>query len=71
VWRSDGCRREDIPLRIEPEAGQVSENDSQPPSKDPWHVLQEDGSRLYHANDVSDSGPEPPLVVESAVLPGG
>ncbi len=62
VGGADVGRVEAAPLRIEPERGQVAENGSQAPSKQPCDVLQQDvaGSKL--ANAAGDLWPEPPRV---------
>jgi hypothetical protein len=40
--RAKGCRRDAFPFRIEPERGQVPENVSEAPIKEPWDVLHDD-----------------------------
>lgn len=68
---TNGCRRYAIPLRIEPERGQIPENLSESSSKEAWDVLHEDVSRSYQANDTGELRPEPAVVVEPSPLPGG
>lgn len=63
MGRSDLGRAEQIPLRIEPEVGQVSEDVSKSPSNETWNVLQEDEARSRIANDPGDGRPEPAFVV--------
>jgi hypothetical protein len=43
---------------MEPECGQLSENDSEPPSSEIWAVLHEDESGSYLANDPLHLEPE-------------
>jgi hypothetical protein len=42
VRGTNGCRRNAIPFRIEPEVGQIGEDGSKPKGKVPWDVLQQD-----------------------------
>jgi hypothetical protein len=72
VRRTDFGRAETVPLRIEPEVGQRSENrsHSSPSKKEAWHIFQKDEARSHLANDPSDSWPDPSLVVGSFSLPG-
>jgi hypothetical protein len=55
-----GCR-EHVPLRIEPERGQVPENLAEPPAavdrKETWDVLQERDAWSYLAKNPCDVGP--------------
>lgn len=69
--RADLGRRKQIPLRIEPELGQVREDGSEAAPNKSGDVLQEDEARSHLANDASDVGPEPPLVGGAAALAGG
>jgi hypothetical protein len=46
------------PLRIEPERGQVSENDSKPSRSECWAVFHEDVSWSHLANDSGHLAPE-------------
>ena len=41
VGRADVGRRQAVPLRVIPEAGQVPENLAHAVSKEPWDVLQQ------------------------------
>lgn len=70
LGRSDISRREQIPLRIEPEVGQVSEDVSESPSNESWNVLQEDEARSRIANDPGDGRPYPPIVFEPSASAG-
>jgi hypothetical protein len=63
--RADLGSREQIPLRIEPEPGQVAQYGSKSSSNKPRHVLQQDRSGLHLANDLGDAGPEPAVVFGS------
>lgn len=67
---ADVVRAEHRPLRIEPEAGQVSENVSEAPGKQPWDVFQEDEAGSSLANHPGDFRPEPSVVVGAAALAG-
>lgn len=42
VWRTQGARRYNRPLRIVPDRGQGPENSSKPARKQPWYVLHDD-----------------------------
>ncbi len=66
---ASGCT-EHTPLRIEPEPGQVSENVSQPVTKEAWHVLQEHVAGSHLANDAGNVGPEPAVIVYAPLVPG-
>jgi len=68
--RSDFGRAEQTPLRIEPLLGQSCEDVGKSSSNKPRHVLQEDESRSYLANDPGDVGPEPPFVLGAEPLAG-
>jgi hypothetical protein len=69
-----GCpdlgRAEHVPLRIEPERGQRSHNlvEGAAPadSEEVGDVLEEDQSRASCADNASDLGPEPALVLDTA-----
>lgn len=58
---SDSGRRETVPLRMEPELGQISQNlpkaSSPVNSKQTWDVLQEDDAGSKLAKYPRDSGP--------------
>lgn len=66
LWCTRIRRSEQTPLCIVPERGQRPENASpRAPavnSKEPWHVLQEDETGSYHANDASKLGPQPTVI---------
>lgn len=59
---SDSGSGKHAPFRIKPELGQVSENVSDTPGKQPWDVLQEHEARSHVTNDARDVGPHPPLI---------
>jgi hypothetical protein len=63
-------RRDAIPLRIVPAAGQVPENFVHPSSKEPWDVFHDDVGRSKYANEPRKVRPEPARVV-LASLPAG
>jgi hypothetical protein len=52
-------RPQDTPFRIEPQAGQVSENSSKPPRSEHWGVFHEDETGSNLANDPSEFKPQP------------
>jgi hypothetical protein len=65
-------RPDDSPSRIEPQRGQVSEYDSEPPRSEHWRIFHEDESRSYFANDAGHFHPEPrSLSFEPGALSGG
>jgi hypothetical protein len=70
VRRADRCSRYDIPLRIEPELGQVSENLSEPERKVTSHVLQQHPSRSQNTNGGCKMGPKMSLIVRALPSPG-
>lgn len=62
----------DIPFRIEPERGQVSENNSKPPRSEHWAVLHEHVAGSNLANDPCHFSPQARAVSsESSTLAGG
>lgn len=64
-------RRTHTPFRIEPEAGQLSENSIDPPNKQASNVLHEDEAGSYFANHSRHLEPEAAaFAVESASMPG-
>jgi len=66
-------RPEHIPLRIEPERGQVPENGAHRSavSKEPEDVLHKDDAGSNHANDAGELTPEPGACARKAsALPG-
>jgi len=67
-------RRNDLPFCIVPARGHVSENFGKGcpfvDSKEAWNVLQQNVSWSYQANDSSDFGPEPSVVLDSAHVSG-
>lgn len=67
---TDVGRRYTVPIRIEPERGQVCENVAHSSNKETWHVLQqcEPGSKV--ANASCELGPEVPLVIGAESLSG-
>jgi hypothetical protein len=71
VRRSDlGCRY-NLPLRIEPALGQISEDDSEISSgHKPWDVFQESVAWSHLANDADRLRPEIAIVAPSE-LPAG
>lgn len=70
MGRSNGFRREQRPLRIEPEVGQITEDltECSPviDGKKSAHVLEHHVPRSHVAKDAHDFGPEPPLVFHAA-----
>ena len=67
---ADVGSRNAVPLRVIPEAGQVSENVSHSPSKESWNVLHKHPARSKIANDERVKRPEPPRVSLRETLPG-
>ena len=67
---ADVGRPEQVPLRIEPAAGQVSEHIAESSSNKPGHVFEKDPSGRHVPNDSVDEGPEPPLVLGAASVAG-
>lgn len=60
-----GCA-EQIPFRIEPELGQVPENNGQSASGNKGrHILQEHEVWFHFAKDADDIRPDPPLVFDA------
>lgn len=68
VWRANLGRREQTPLRIEPELGKVGEDVRQPESNKLGDVLQEDESRSHVSDDPGNVRPEPSLVIDTPTL---
>jgi len=56
--RPDVASAQHIPARIEPERGQISENDAEPSSSEIWGVLHEHVARSNLANDASEVNPQ-------------
>lgn len=72
VRGAEGGSREAIPLRVVPERGQLSENDSEPPSKESCGVLHDEDARSKFANDAGDLEEKGgSLASESGSSPGG
>lgn len=70
VRGSNAGRGEQTPFRIEPESGKIRKDVLQTSSfpvgsVEVGHVLHEDVARSHLADDSSDFGPEPPVVVNS------
>lgn len=66
-----GCAKQ-APLRIEPEPGQIPENEGQSASGNKGrHVLQPHEPGSYFANAIADVGPDPPLVFDAFARAGG
>jgi hypothetical protein len=65
VGRTDFESAEQIPFRIEPEVGQISEDEVDTSSHKAPNVLQEHEIWSHRANDLGDVGPKPSLVVGS------
>jgi len=63
VRRADLRRREQTPLRIEPEIGQGSEYKPESSRKEAWDVLQEHDGGSYVAKHPVDLRPDPTLVL--------
>jgi hypothetical protein len=59
------------PFRIEPHAGQVSENDSKSPRSELWRVLHEDVAGSNLANDAGHLHPESAALAGDAVASAG
>jgi len=70
VRRPDVARRDTRPFRIEPERGKVGKHDTESIPIKAWDVLEEDEGRSAVSDNPSDVGPEPPLVIGAASLPG-
>ena len=68
VGRADVARRKQIPFRSEPEFGQRSENVSESMNNEGRHVFQEDDVGSNLAKDSCDVGPEPALILKSALI---
>src|SRR5262245_34964623 len=65
-----GCS-EHTPLCIEPETGQVPENEGQSSSGNKGrHILQPDQPGLYFANAIPDVRPDPSLVCGALAFAG-
>jgi hypothetical protein len=58
VRGAKGACGKTVPLRIEPERGQVPENTSEAPSKQSWDVLHDDVSGSYVADEPCEFGPK-------------
>jgi hypothetical protein len=64
-------RSQHVPLRIEPELGQVAEDVAEASAEaEPGDVLQEDEARLHLANEPGDLRPEPAAVRGPSASPG-
>jgi len=71
VRGTEVVRSDAIPLSIEPERGQISEYDSEPPRSEHWGIFHEDEPGSNIANDASHFGPEPgSLAAETFSRPG-
>ena len=70
VRGANGGRGEQTPLRIEPEVGKVGEDVREPEPNKLGDVLQQDESRSHVTDDPCDVRPEPPIIVNSTLLPG-
>lgn len=67
---ADRFRAEHVPLDIEPERGQTTEDMSESVSNKSRHVLTNDPSGSNFPNDALDVGPEPALVFDAELLTG-
>jgi hypothetical protein len=67
---ADRSRAEQIPLRIEPEYGQVPENEVEPSKSEGRDVLQEHEAWSNVAKDLVDERPDPPLICGPEPKPG-
>lgn len=66
-----GCA-DTVPLRIEPEVGQIPENEGQSASGNKGrYVLQEDEARSHFVKAIADGGPDPAGVGSAASAAGG
>jgi hypothetical protein len=64
-------RSKTIPLRIEPEVGQVAENSVESSGNKGTHVLHEDETRLHLGDDAGHFAPKPGLLaVDPCALSG-
>lgn len=64
-------RGKHIPSRIEPERGQVAENDSESPRSERWAVLHSHPLGFHFANHAGELSPEPrALAIESGAATG-
>src|SRR3954470_1546290 len=71
MWRSDAVRSQHEPFRIEPERGQVTEDDVEPANNESCDVFHEDVARSYLANDASEVSPESAaLASDPGAVPG-
>jgi len=70
VRRAHVGRSEQIPFRIEPKRGKVGKTVSEPKSNDPWDIFKEYKSGFDFFEDSRDIGPEPPVVIGSALSAG-
>lgn len=73
AMRSAGLIRENAtPLRIEPQRGQVTEDDVESPNNESADVLHEDELGSHLANDACELSPEPGAlpVGDAGTLPG-
>lgn len=58
------------PVRIEPEIGQIPENDGQSASGNKGrHIFQEDDPRSHFANAIPNIWPDPPFVLGALAFP--
>lgn len=57
------------PLRIEPEVGEILQNDVQSSLDQWWNVLEEGDGGSNLLDDAGHVGPQPSIVVESLALP--
>lgn len=68
---SEFGRRKTVPLRIEPECGQVAEDARKRCPNKSGTVFHEDVARSNLANDTGNIRPEPPVVFNAQPLAGG
>jgi hypothetical protein len=61
---------EQVPFRIEPEAGKVGQHVTQAACPEPWHVFNEHVGGTQGADDSSELGPNPAFVAGPASFAG-
>jgi hypothetical protein len=57
MWGASVASSQDIPSRVIPERGQITEDDAESPNSEIWRVLHERECGSYFANDASELGP--------------
>ena len=68
---ANGGRGETAPFRIEPEVGKVGEDVWEAVPNKSGDVLQEHVARSHVSNDPGNVWPDPSLIIDTSLLPGG